>query len=212
MLALFLAFVGAMGYLTAYGFKNGQVEKLIAPYDGNLDFCGFDKNAEFKYLYLVKISDLNVQNAFKSGVCVKSCPQKDEALVAQNTPDQPDANGFKSPYNTKAVLGYCLPASTADLPQEIKAGYANAKAALMSNPIGKYFNDMYLSSRAIYASFGMGVVYCLVYIYLMSWFAEYIAWICVILLQLGLIGLPIVGWFMRAAEVENYNQNQAIWD
>jgi len=62
---------------------------------------------------------------------------------------------------------------------------------------------MYLSSRAIYISFGMGVIYCFIFIYLMSMFAETIAWICVGTAQLAFILLAIGFWFMRAAEVEN---------
>ena len=40
MLTLFFAFIVAMGFCTAYGLKNGQVEKLMAPLDGNDHFCG----------------------------------------------------------------------------------------------------------------------------------------------------------------------------
>mmetsp|Transcript_16434 Transcript_16434/g.27865 ORF Transcript_16434/g.27865 Transcript_16434/m.27865 type:complete len:86 (+) Transcript_16434:606-863(+) len=50
---------------------------------------------------------------------------------------------------------------------------------------------MYLSSRAIYWSFGMGVVYSFVFIYLMSAFAETIAWICITLIQLALIAVSV---------------------
>lgn len=46
---------------------------------------------------------------------------------------------------------------------------------------------MYISSRAIYLSFAMALVYCLAYIFLMSKFGHYIAWFVVILIQLALI-------------------------
>jgi len=46
---------------------------------------------------------------------------------------------------------------------------------------GKYLVDIYYSSRAIYASIGMSVVYCIIYIYLMSEFAECLAWVCIVL-------------------------------
>lgn len=79
----------------------------------------------------------------------------------------------------------------------MKDGWKMALDSFLSNPIGKYFNDLYLSSRAIYWSMGMGVIYCFAFIYLMSAFAETIAWICVVLIQLGLIGLAGFGWFQR---------------
>ena len=65
------------------------------------------------------------------------------------------------------------------------------------------FNDLYLSSRAIYWSFAMGVIYSFAFIYLMSAFAETIAWICVALIQLGLIGAAIAGWVLRSNSVES---------
>lgn len=37
----------------------------------------------------------------------------------------------------------------------------------------------------------MGFVYCIVFIYLMSWFAEYIAWACIVLTQIGLVATSI---------------------
>ena len=33
-LIVFLAFIGAMGYATMYGFKHGDIEKLIGPIAG----------------------------------------------------------------------------------------------------------------------------------------------------------------------------------
>jgi hypothetical protein len=59
---------------------------------------------------------------------------------------------------------------------------------LTSNPAGRQIQDLYLSSRAIYWSMALSFVYCLLFIYLMSYFAEFIAWGIVILVQIGLIG------------------------
>jgi len=71
---------------------------------------------------------------------------------------------------------------------------------------------MYLSSRAIYWSFGTGVLYCFIYIYLMSAFAETIAWICVAMAQLGFIGLTVGCWFYRDAEIQKYESFKDTWD
>lgn len=65
----------------------------------------------------------------------------------------------------------------------------------MNSSAGRYLEDLYLSSRAIYASFGLGLVWCIIFIYLMSAFAETIAWICVVLIQLTLAGGSAVGFF-----------------
>jgi hypothetical protein len=42
----------------------------------------------------------------------------------------------------------------------------------------------------------MSVVYSIVFIYFLSLFGEYIAWICVVVLQLGFIAVPVIGWYM----------------
>lgn len=100
------------------------------------------------------------------------------------------------------MVNYCFPASTDALPDSFKEGWRVALKTFLQNPVGKYFNDMYLSSRAIYWSFGMGLVYSFFYIYLMSAFAETIAWVCVVLIQVGLIGGSIMCWMMRSRSIE----------
>ena len=54
---------------------------------------------------------------------------------------------------------------------------------------GVYLNDLYLSSTSIFYSMGTAFALCILYIYLMSIFAEYLAWGLVILTQLGLIAV-----------------------
>ena len=48
------------------------------------------------------------------------------------------------------------------------------------------FQDMYNSSTSMYVSMACAIVWSIVYIYLMSIFAEQLAWCCVVLIQLGL--------------------------
>jgi hypothetical protein len=55
------------------------------------------------------------------------------------------------------------------------------------DPTGKGIKDLYLSSKAIYWSIGLSLVYSLLYIYLMSVAAEYIAWTMIAFVQLGLL-------------------------
>lgn len=42
----------------------------------------------------------------------------------------------------------------------------------------------------------MSVVYSILFIYFLSLFGETIAWICVVILQLGFIAVPVIGWYM----------------
>jgi len=50
----------------------------------------------------------------------------------------------------------------------------------------------------------MGLVYSLAFIYLMSAFAEIIAWIIVILVQLALIGLTVYSYMIYDQEMVDY--------
>ena len=204
MLILFVSFIGAMGFCTVYGLKHGKTRKLTAPLDGSNNFCGVTPGFEgYNKLYLTDLNSISATGIFSKGVCVQACPKKaGDALVAKATTLVTDVSALTAAYPTNDIVGYCFPTSTKVLPEGMKAGWKAAKASFLSNPVGSYFNDMYLSSRAVYASFGMGVVYCFIYIYLMSLFAETIAWVCVAVAQLGFILVAVGAWFMRAAEAE----------
>ena len=52
---------------------------------------------------------------------------------------------------------------------------------LLNTKLGGGVTDIYLSSRAVNWSIGLSIVYCIIYIYLMSLFAEYIAWAIIII-------------------------------
>jgi len=41
----------------------------------------------------------------------------------------------------------------------------------------------------------MAVVYSILFIYVLSIFGETIAWICIVIIQLALIGATVVGFF-----------------
>ena len=57
---------------------------------------------------------------------------------------------------------------------------------LLNTRLGGGVTDVYLSSRAVNWSIALSIVYCIIYIYLMSLFAEYIAWFIIVSVQIGL--------------------------
>jgi len=59
-------------------------------------------------------------------------------------------------------------------------------------------NDLYLASNAIWVSIAMAPIYSFVFIAIMSAFAEIIAWICVALVQLGLIAGAVCCYLYRS--------------
>ena len=68
---------------------------------------------------------------------------------------------------------------------------------LQQAPGVQYMHDLYNSSHALITAVILSFIYSIVYIYLMSWFAEYLAWACVVLGELGLI-------FMGVSSTVNY--------
>ena len=56
---------------------------------------------------------------------------------------------------------------------------------------GSVFEDMYKSSTSMYVSMALALVWSIVYIYLMSIFAEQLAWCCIVLIQVGLFAATI---------------------
>ena len=130
-MVFFIAFVICMGYLTNYGLKNGDMKKLMAPLDGDDNFCGM-YNASGKgrnltdkpFLYLPQLAISNIKEIFEDGVCVDACPNNSSSIkidgsgtvnFAPNSavPDQDTMDKYRQ-YNTKLVLGYCFPTGDLD--------------------------------------------------------------------------------------------------
>lgn len=59
------------------------------------------------------------------------------------------------------------------------------------SPVGSVFEDMHKASTSMYICMGMALVWSIIYIYLLSWFAEVLAWLCVLLIQLGLLAATL---------------------
>lgn len=190
-LGVFLGFLGAMMGCTIWGLKNGDFTRYVAPFDGAGLICGSDPAvADYPNLYLTDLL-ATTGSIFDSGVCVKTCPTKEHRAIDCNTDDTPICQSnsvVSSIYSTHEVLGYCIP-DISDLKKQDPNMYEAWKIAfkqLTNNPAGRKLQDLYLSSRAIYASMALSLVYCILFIYLMSAFAEYIAWACIGLTQIGL--------------------------
>ena len=66
---------------TVYGINNGDVKKMMAPYDKDNNFCGVS-NATKNYpsLYFPQLqkdaTDNIVRSIFRHAICVKKCPKK----------------------------------------------------------------------------------------------------------------------------------------
>ena len=73
-LIVFLIFLLTMCFVTGHSYANGDVNKLTAPLDADLNFCGVGAYTDYPYLYLTNVNNLNIMEIFASGVCVSECP------------------------------------------------------------------------------------------------------------------------------------------
>ena len=131
---------------------------------------------------------------------MKTCPKNGD------TPEAASTYGavaiVKAEFDTSDVFNFCFPKIESG---QVKEAVEKIKDWMRSSSNGKYVYDLYLSSRAIYISCAMSLVYSFLYIYLMSAFAETIAWIAVALVQLGLIGCTVGSYFYRANLIKDAN-------
>jgi len=79
----------------------------------------------------------------------------------------------------------------------------------LDSKAGATINSINSASNAIFISFGMGFVYSLTLIYFLGAFAEVIAWVCVFLIQICLLGAAAGSFFesshLKAEAASNKN-------
>lgn len=98
-------------------------------------------------------------------------------------------------YESYDVMDYCLPKNTDALSEGEKAGLKMVFDEFKKSGSGKMIMDLYYSSTAIYISFGLSFVWSLIFIYIMSIFAETLAWCCIVLIEIGLIAFTVLSYF-----------------
>jgi len=163
-------------------------------------------------MFITNWAVTDLLDIFKSGVCVKGCPKtKTHKFTKENcraSKKGVKCAGISNKYETINVGDYCLPTTVKDLKPKEQAGYKAVKANFLNSKAGSVVMDMYLSSRAIYISMAMSIIYSIVFIYLMSWFAEVIAWCCIVLVQIGLIGMSAACFMARKLSIEEVAKTQ----
>jgi len=112
---IYILFLGSMIYLTSYGFKNGNLSKLLAPLDGDLNFCGEGDHADHPKLLITDWSTTNIFEIFGkdgSGICVKECPDgrenyHAECLTSSKVRGCPTQGDYL--IESSSVMNICIP-------------------------------------------------------------------------------------------------------
>jgi hypothetical protein len=99
-----------MGGCTVYGIKEGDVKKMVAPYDKDMKICGVDKEVKnFPSLYfpvLTVTSGENIANTlFKKAICVKKCPKTKGDKIECSA----GSSCGTAISNTINIMNYCVP-------------------------------------------------------------------------------------------------------
>jgi hypothetical protein len=160
---IFIIFLVSMFSISSYCFAEGDVEKYLAPVDHKYNICGYGNYTDKPYL---AFSDL--ANPFDTSFCTDKCDSCSHSVAKFCVPYM---SGSKECTSTK---------------DEITAFTKVWKNMLESNAAGKQIMDLYKSSRAIYICIATAIIFCFAYIYLMSFFAEQIAWTIVGITQISL--------------------------
>ena len=168
---------------------------------------GFTKN---RYLYFTDFGPTDILDLFHKGVCVDECPTSSTTNVPC-TPGKWVTCSESEPLTVRPtikLMNWCIPDFTHDADNlftpENKARWEALWEEFKNGPAGSSAYDLYLSSRAIYVSIAMAPIYCFIFIAVMSAFAETIAWLCVALTQIGLIGAAVACWLYRGKLEEGY--------
>lgn len=208
---IFVAYVSAMTFGTVYGFIHGNVNKLLAPVDGNKNFCGINNGKGHdltKYPYLYFSDFTSASAAFQSGVCVKVCPHDtgNGEIAIECKPGGPadglcakavDAASEHFAYSGSSIGGICLPTSIkAQLPK-IRKGLTDIVDRLKHTAGGHFVSDVIAAHVSIYVTMATGFIYAFIFLYLLAEYAVVIAWLSVALSILGCFGGSALCWFMH---------------
>jgi hypothetical protein len=163
-------------------------------------FCGLDGQKDYPYLYInLGVEDLvlpgfKATDALKKDVfCTNKCPKKDETPKLNLPQSRKDVVPKSSKFDTADIGGICFPVD-GEAFDILKEATINA---LKSSDAGNSILDIYNMRKSVGIACGLSIVIALLYIWLMSMFAEVIAWIAIVLTQLGLIGLTVGCYFYR---------------
>ena len=92
---LFFCFLCGLGYMTVYGYQQGNPAEFLAPISTEGAICGYTKGTEDYpnlYIYDVESALTYPFDIFAYGTCIKTCPETLDATLEcedQNHCDDP---------------------------------------------------------------------------------------------------------------------------
>ena len=132
---------------------------------------------------------------YKNAVCVKSCPKTvDDKIECPPGDKYADKCDVKHVVATTSVADLCWPHYSTLTPDQ-KANWKLVMRGLERNAIFAHIMNLTTAYRAVIFSMLTAFVLCIVYIYFMSIFAEYVAWAIIFFTQLSFIVLSMASFY-----------------
>ena len=175
----------AMLSATAHGYRFGQVNMLTAPIDASNNFCGFGAMEGYPKMMLTRFIAQKPLQTLKSGVCLKECPRNNSLALVDGKNCRSNMNAKcsdRASYKSRDLMDFCLPWSKDALNVAEREGYNDTLEELKNSQFGSIFQEMYRARISIFITIGCSVVWSMLYIQLMSIFAEAITWLSIILI------------------------------
>jgi hypothetical protein len=122
---IFVGYLLALLGIAGYSVYTGDPKKLVAHQDGNRRFCGIDDDVkDYPKVYWTfdygKSSATNLEEMFKTAVCVKECPKETtsgemDCVKTKFSTCEDKMNLFA----TNDVLGMCIVKKPSDVPKSL---------------------------------------------------------------------------------------------
>ena len=199
--------------LTIYGLTKGNIWKVIGgiKYDanGNGLICGASEGVkDTKFLYLSDISlpeganGDSIINIFRTGVCVSECPAANGAIACSESEqarcDSFDAN---TRYETVLVGPYCFPKDLKAINGNQLNGWNAIIDKIRSSNAGQFIMDLHNTATSVYICLGLAFVLSIFYIYMMSFAANCMSKIAILIIELCVIAGIALTFFHAHSEV-----------
>jgi len=208
---IFIAFMGGMIAVAAYGISAGQPNLLGRGYDGDSKMCGIATGYEsYPYLYFA----YPVSGYLFNTVCVKACPVDHSSTLdcktnsyhtdcAEHIGNSYDGNHKLIMYASTGFLNrLCIPTAAVD-------GASDASGEILNAAIfQKWITDIKSTWQVIAVSVGVAFIIGLVYMILMKYCSGVLTWIAILAF---IVGTAILGWrfYQTAKDLQNQNSSDS---
>ena len=198
-LIAFVLFIIGMVVIAIYGFAKGSPVKYFSGLDNDGNICGYDDGyGDYEKMYFPDMDTVSdIKNKY---VCVSgSCPTSTSGTIScKTTSTVTDCNDASyTRYNSKSYLNkYCLPIKD-ELPDNLKSNYNELIDWLQIDTIAEWIYDIAKGWPILLICVVLTLILCLIFMYLVEWFAAILAWICIGGSFIFLLGIGFYFFFTR---------------